>query len=191
LNTDGSFYWIDSYESENCTRGSNQIVFDASSFNIKEIYRINQTSPYDYGDGDHEYYVGGKQITREELIDYYGANHRNKRGVIFSPLDISCEYPISSEKACELASKYWGFENGMVEGAAGTTIVNRIVIVEKPNSDTLGYHICWQMEGYTNHVIDNWYGQPPRNVTTHKELFVDAITGECREYIYTEPDEID
>jgi hypothetical protein len=191
LNTDGSFYWIDSYESENCTRGSNQIAFDGSSFNIKEIYRINQTSPYDYGDGDHEYYVGGKQITREEFIDYYNANHRNKRGVIFSSLDISCEYPISSEKACELASKYWGFENGMVEGAAGTTIVNRIVIVEKPNSDTLGYHICWQMEGYTNHVIDNWYSQPARDVRTHKELFVDAITGECREYIYTEPDEID
>jgi hypothetical protein len=181
LNTDGSFYWIDSYESENCTRGSNQIVFDASSFNIKEIYRINQTSPYDYGDGDHEYYVGGKQITREEFIDYYGANHRNKRGVIFSPLDISCEYPISSEKAFELASNYWGFKSGMEEGAAGTYYILKIVILEKPNGDTQSYRIGKQAEGYTTHAIDSSSAQPPQSVSIYEELFVDAITGECFE----------
>jgi hypothetical protein len=191
LNIDGSFYWIDSYESESCIRGLNQIIFNESSFRIKEIYSIKQIGAYDYGDKGNEYYVGGKQITREEFIDYYAANHRNKRGVIFSSLDISCEYPISSEKAYELASNYWGFKNGMSEGATGTVIVNRIVILEKPNSDTLSYHICWQMEGYSNHIIDGWYSQQPHNVRTHKELFVDAITGECREYIYTEPDEID
>ncbi len=181
LNTDGSFYWIDSGELNNCTRGHNQIAFDESLLNIKEIYRIKQTSPYDYGDDDHEYYVDGKQITREEFLDYYDSNCISKTSATFSPLDVSCEYPISSEKAYEIASNYWGFESGMDEGAAGTIIVNKIVILEKPNNDTLSYHICWQMEGYTNHVSDGWYSLPPKSVIMHKELFVDAITGECRE----------
>lgn len=188
LNTNGSFYWIDSYETDNCTRGFNQITFDESSFRIKEVYRITQTSPYDYGDNDHEYYVDGKQITREEFRAYYDSNCRSKTKATFSPLDISCEYPISSEKAFELASDYWGFEHGMDEGAAGTIIVNKIVILEKPNNDRLNYHIGWQMEGYTNHVIDVCYAQPPSSVVTYKELIVDAITGECQEYIDTEPD---
>lgn len=189
LNTDGSFYWIDSYETDNCTRGCNQIVFDGSSFRIKEIYRIKQTSPYDYGDHDHEYYVDGKQITREEFLDDYDSNYRSKTRATFSPLDISCEYPISSEKAYELASNYWGFESGTEDGAAGTLYTLKIVILEKPNSDTQSYRIGYQCEGYTTHVIDSCYAQPPKSVTIHKELFVDAITGECREYIDAEPDE--
>ena len=188
LSTDGSFYWIDSYETDNCTRGYNRIAFDGSSLSIKELYRIKQTSPYDYGDNDHEYYVDGKQITREEFLDYYDSNCRSKTIATFSPLDISCEYPISSEKAFELASNYWGFESGMSDGAAGTLYVHKIVISEKPNSDTQSYRISCQCEGYTTHVIDSCYAQPPKSVTVHEELIVDAITGECREYIDTEPD---
>ena len=114
-----------------------------------------------------------------------------KKLAIFSPLDISCEYPISSEKAVELASVFWGFKSGMEEGAAGTRYVSKIVVLEKPNSGTQSYHIGWQGEGYTSHVIDSYYAQPPKSVRIYEELFVDAITGECREYIYTEPDEID
>ena len=187
LNTDGSFYWSDSYESTNCTRGYNQIAFEGSSLNIEEIYRIKQTSPYDYGDGTHEYYGGGKRITREEFSNYYG--YSAKKQAIFSPLEISCEYPISSEKAFEIASNYWGFKSGMEDGAAGTLYVSKIVILEKPNSDTHIYRIGWQAEGYTTHVIDSCYAQPPQSVTIHKELFVDAITGECREYIDITPDD--
>ncbi len=184
LNTDGSFYWSDSYEFENWTHGLNQITFNGSSLSIKEIYRIKHISPLDFYN-NYEVYVDGKQITRGEFSDY------RKFGtvVIFSPLDISCEYPISSEKAYELASNYWGFESGMSDGAAGTLIVNKIVILEKPNSDTPSYRICWQMEGYSNHAPDSPYSLPPRDVRIYEELFVDAITGECREYMDTEPDD--
>lgn len=182
LNTDGSFYWIDSYDLSNCTRGYNQIAFEGSSLRIKEIYRIKQTSPYDYGDGDHAYFVDGKQITHEEFVDYYDSNCRGTRMAIFSPLDISCVYPISSEKAFELASEFWGFKSGMYEGAAGTHIVNKIVILEKPNNGTPSYRIGWQMEGYHTHVIDSVYAQPP-SFSIYEELTVDAITGECREYV--------
>ena len=182
LNTDGSFYWIDSYDLSNCTRGHNQILFDGSLCHVKEIYRIKQTSPYDYGDGDHEYYMDGKQITHEKFRDYYDSNCRGKTMAIFSPLDISCEYPISSEKAFELASVFWGFKSGKEDGAAGSLYVLKIVILEKPNSNTQSYRIGYQWEHYSTHVIDSCYAQPPSSVRIYEELIVDAITGEVREY---------
>ena len=182
LYADGSFYWSDSYESENWTHGLNQITFDGSSLSIKEIYRIKHITPFDFYE-NLEFYVDGKHIKREEFLDY----HKSEILVIFSPLDISCEYPISSEKACEIASNYWGIESGMSEGAAGTRILHKIVILEKPNSDTQGYRISWQWEGYRNHVPDPPYSLPPKNVIIHKELIVDAITGECREYVDSVP----
>ncbi len=172
LNTDGSFYWID--YSENGYRGLNKISFDESSLSIKEIYKM---TPH-YADS-YEMYMGGKQITHQEFSDYHMSNH--KTGVIFSPLDISCEYPISSEKACEIASKYWQIENRTGEGAAGTYYIYRIVILEKPNNDTRSYRIGWQVEGYHNHVPDSYYSLPPYKVISYKELIVDATTGECLE----------
>ena len=177
LHADGSFYWSEPYESENWSHGLNQITFDGELLNIKEIYRIKHITPFDFYE-NLEFYVDGNQITRGEFLNY----HKSRILVIFSPLDISCEYPISSEKACEIASNYWEIESGMSEGAAGTRILHKIVILEKPNSDTQGYRISWQWEGYRNHVPDPPYSLPPQNVVLHKELFVDAITGECREY---------
>ncbi len=182
LNTDGSFYWSDSYESGNWIRGLNQITFNGPLLSIKEIYRIKLISPPD----DHnEYYIDGKQITREEYLGFYNSNYKTR--ATFSPLDISCECPISSEKAYEIASNYWGFESGRSEGAAGTTIIHRIVILEKPNSDTLSYRICWQMERYS-HIYDGWECLPLHDVEIYNELFVDAITGESQEYIKPEFD---
>lgn len=182
LMTDGSFYWSDPFESENWTHGLNQITFNGASLSIKEIYRIKHIAPFGFYE-DLEFYADGKQITREEFSDH----HRLGTLAIFSPLDISCEYPISSEKACEIASNYWEIENGSSEGAAGTRILHKILISEKPNGDTPSYRICWQWEGYNNHVPDSCYSLPPKSVLNNKELLVDAITGECREYTNTEP----
>ena len=182
LNIDGSFYWSDSYESENWAHGLNRITFNESSLITKEIYRIKHISPFDFYE-NLEFYVDGNQITREEFLDH----HKSVDLAIFSPFDISCEYPISSEKACELASAYWRVKSGMSEGAVGTLIVSRIVISEKPNSDTPRYRICLQTEEYRNHVPDSAYSLPPYSVTIYKELFVDAVTGECwGEYINPE-----
>ena len=184
LNTDGSFYWIDSYDLDNCTRGCNQIAFDGSSMQIKELYRIKQTSPYDYADGDdHEYYVNGKQITSEEFRNHNLSDWICQTSVVFSPLDLSCEYPISSEEACELASKYWEFESGMGDGAAGSWYVNKIVILKKPSRASQYYRIGWQAERYTNHVIDSCYAQPPTSISIYEELYIDAYTGACQRYI--------
>ena len=182
LMNDGFFYWIDSYDVNNCTRGCNRITFDGASCGVKEIYRIKQTSPYDYGEGYHEYYVDGKQITREEFRSYYDAIRVSGQLATFSPFDFSCEYPISSEKAFELASNYWGIKSGEEDGAAGSLYVSTIVILEKPNNDTLNYHIGLRWARYSTHVIDNLFGQPPSTERIYEELIVDATTGEVREY---------
>lgn len=175
LNIDGSFYWIDPVKSENWSRGLSQLVFDGVAVSFKEIYRI--TPPDD--EEAREYYVDGKPVTREEFAN--SGVIRYRMGAVFTPLDVSCAYPISSEMAYELASKHWGFKSDMEDGAAGTIYVSRIVIAKKPSSDHPWYHVYWQEEGYSNHVPDHYYSLPPKSVSTYKELLVDAVTGECRE----------
>ncbi len=174
LNTDGSFYWINSSDD---SRGLNQLSFDGSSMSIKEIYKIKYPQ-HEYYEGD-EFYMDGKQITYEEFSDYDRNHHTT--GVLFSPLDISCEYPVSSEKACEIASNYWQIESGMTDGALGTIALHKIVILEKPNGDTPSYRVGWQVEYYRNHISGDWYGMPPSHVYSYRELRIDAITGECLE----------
>ena len=176
LNTDGSFYWIDPIRSENRFRGLSQLVFDGVAVSFKEIYRI---TPPD-GEEAREYYVDGKLVTREEFANS-GVIYRT--GAVFTPLDVSCAYPISSEMAYELAYKHWGFKSDMEDGAAGSIYVSRIVIAEKPSSDHPWYRVCWQMERYSNHVPGHYYSLPPNSVYTYEELFVNAVTGECREEI--------
>ena len=176
LNTDGSFYWIDPIRSENRFRGLSQLVFDGVAVSFKEIYRI---TPPD-GEEAREYYVDGKLVTREEFANS-GVIYRT--GAVFTPLDVSCAYPISSEMAYELAFKHWGFKSDMEDGAAGSIYVSRIVIAEKPSSDHPWYRVCWQMERYSNHVPGPYYSLPPNSVYTYEELFVNAVTGECREEI--------
>ena len=175
LNTDGSFYWMDPVKSENWSRGLSQLVFDGVAVSFKEIYRISLPDDEEA----REYYVDGKLVTREEFAN--SGVIRYGMGAVFTPLDVSCAYPISSEMAYELASKHWGFKSDREDGAAGTIYVSSIVIAKKPSNDHPWYHVYWQIEGYSNHVPDHYYSLPPKSVSTYKELLVDAITGECRE----------
>lgn len=176
LNTDGSFYWMDPVESENRSRGLSQMTFEGSTASLKEIYRL---SPPDDEEA-LEYYIDGKLVTSGEFAN---SDVIYRTNAVFTPLDISCAYPISSEMAYELASNYWGVKSGITDGAAGTAYVSRIVIAEKPSSDHPWYRVCWQVEGYRSHVSGYYYSLPPKSVYTHKELIVDAVTGECREEI--------
>ena len=175
LNTDGSFYWRRLSESEGFCVGLNQLSFDGSSPVVKEIYKIvvcfAEKTPM-------AYYMSGKQITSDEYSVYY--NNNSKRFASFCPFDLSCEYPISSEDAYAIASKQWRTEDGHTEGACGKTLVSRIVILEKPNDDTMSYRICLQVEAY-NHVNHGWESQTPW-ITVHNELLVNAITGKVREH---------
>ena len=182
LNTDGSFYWSDSYESENWTRGLNQITFDGSSLSIKEIYRIKMISP---PDDINEYYMGGEQISRGEYLEYY--NHNYKTRMSFSPFEWTCLYPIAAEQAWNIANTYWNDADCRVEGAAGTTIISKVVLLDTPNSDTNYYRIALQLE-YSSHVYDGWESNSPHEIRIYKQLLVNASTGEIREYVETEVD---
>ena len=181
LNTDGSFYWRDSYGSKNWTRGLNQITFDRSSLSIKEIYRIKMISP---PDDIKEYYMGGEQISRDEYLEYY--NHNYKTRMSFSPFELTCSYPITAEQAWNLANTYWNNVDGLMEGAAGTTIVHKVALLSKPSNDSTYYHIGWQLES-CSHFYDGWESLLPK-IETYKEVYINAFTGEFREYIDTVPE---
>jgi len=180
LNTDGSFYWNDASVSGKIIFGFDRFNFDGALLCIEEIYKIQYSS-----DDTIEFYMGGKQVVYEEYLEYY--NHNNKTRMTFSPLDLSCEYPISSEQAWKLALAYWGVEEGAEDGAAGSTRFMRVVVAEKPSDDSLYYHILWQGEIYS-HIYPGWAGGSPERVETYEEVLVDAFTGECREYVTPEPD---
>ena len=182
FNTDGSFYWGDSYGSKNWTRGLNQITFDGSSLSIKEIYRIKLISP---PDDINEYYMGGESVTRDEFLSYY--NHNPKTRMSFSPFELTCSYPITANQAWNLANTYWNNLDCRSEGALGTTIIHKVVLLDTPDSDTNYYRFAWQMECFS-HFYDGWESNSPSEIVTYKQLLVNASTGKIREYVETEVD---
>ena len=175
LNTDGSFYWRDGTEEEHIVKGCSRISFDGATLITEEIYSLRYTVPPYYTDeAADEYYLNGEKTDREGFLEYY-----NKYGEIwtsFSPLDISCEYPISAEDAYNIAVKYWRL-NSEGEGALGTTIMSKAILLEKPYGDSGYYRIGLKLEHYYHHS-DGWESGSPHYEYIYKELLVDAFTGE-------------
>ena len=180
LNTNGTFFW--SFGENNMVCGLNRLVFNGSSISIEKMYEVN----IDY---DNTYYIEGKQVTYEELRDQYDYYKDCIVRKSFSPLEIDCPYPISSERALEIASGYWGVSDWDYDCAMGTTIADRIVLSSKPNDENGYYRIIWKLEYYW-HAYPCWEGQTPSATATHiyKEVTVDAFTGECRQYTEYLPD---
>ena len=179
LNTNGTFYWLTDW----WFCGLNKLVFNGSSVIVEKIYMMNM-----YEDTDPEndtYHIEGESVTYGEFTtrfnDYEGDRIVRKS---FSPLEIDCSYPISSESALEIASEYWGVSDWDYDCAMGTTIAARIVLSSKPNDEYRYYHIIWKNEHYW-HAYPCWEGQTPGTTRIYKEVIVDAYTGKCRPY--TEP----
>ena len=178
INTDGTFYWYsaDSDSTSNLiTTGLNQIAFNDSSIVIKELYRLKNV--FDYAE---EYYLDGCQVTREEYLDYYSDNY--KIWAQFSPFELSCPYPITAEKAWNIADNYLGGVDGSSESAMGTRIFFNVVITEKPTDGSEYYTVVLQEFHFCPH-IDGWQVSDPEPMYELKRLVVNAITGECREYV--------
>ena len=97
----------------------------------------------------------------------------------FSPLEIDCSYPISSESALEIASEYWEVSDWDYDCATGTTIVDRIVLSSKPSDENRYYRIIWKREDYW-HAYPCWEGQTP--ITTYIRKSITLIL------IYIEPE---
>lgn len=179
LNTDGTFYWY-STEGNYPTIGLNQITFNGSSIAIKELYRLKNVCEY-----AEEYYLGGCLATREEYLDYY--NHNHKTWVQFIPFELSCQYPITVEEAWNIADDYLENIDERQDHAAGTTIVYKVVITEKPSNNSKYYIVVLQEIHYC-HGIDGWEISNPAPSYEHDRLVVNAITGECWDYIDPIPD---
>ena len=185
LNTNGTFYWFSN--SNHWVGGLSRLVFNDSSISIEKMYEVNI-----YEDEDKDaYYIEGKPVTREEFGEQYDYYKYYSTDCIvrksFSPLEINCSYPISSERALEIASGYWGVSDWDYDCAMGTTIADRIVLSSKPSDENGYYRIIWKLEYYW-HAYPCWEGQTPGNTRIYKEVMVDAFTGECREYIEPMPD---
>ncbi|MBQ9113287.1 MAG: hypothetical protein IJY08_06875 [Clostridia bacterium] len=182
LNTNGTFYWFSNY----WVCGLSRLKFNGSSVSIKEIYAMNMHEDTD--PGNDAYYIEGEQVTYEEFIDQfndYKRDHIARKS--FSPLEIACSYPISSARALEIASEYWGVSDWDYDCAAGTTIVGRIVLSSKPSDENGYYRISWKQE-YYRHAYPCWEGQTMTHTRVYKEVTVNAYTGKCREYTEPMPD---
>ena len=180
LNTDGTFYWKDSSVAGNCEVGLNKIIFEGETLTIKNIYSIQYlTAEID------AYYMGGESVTRDEFLSYY--NYNPKTRMSFSPFELTCSYPITANQAWNIANTYWNDADCREEGAAGTTIISKVVLLDTPDSDTNYYRIAWQLE-YASHSYDGWESNSPYEIEIYKQLFVNASTGKIREYVETEVD---
>ena len=185
LNTNGTFYWFSN--SNYWVGGLSRLVFNDSSISIEKMYEVNI-----YEDEDKDaYYIEGKPVTREEFGEQYDYYKYYSTDCIvrksFSPLEIDCSYPISSERALEIASEYWGVSDWDYDCAMGTTVADRIVLSSKPSDENGYYRIIWKWEYYW-HAYPCWEGQTPSTTYIYEEVIVDAFTGECREYIEPMPD---
>lgn len=87
---------------------------------------------------------------------------------------------ISSEEAWKIANAYWGNPDGFQDGACGTTSTARVVLREDPYDDIRYYHFVCQAEYDHHHEVEGEWGI--YSVHDHREVLVDALTGECKPY---------
>lgn len=186
LRTDGTFYWNDFSAEGNWEGGLNKIIFDGATLNIKSICGLKyfENSVVNYYESDYyEHYINGEAVTRSEYLDFY----TRKTSMTFTPFEPTCSYPITAEQAWNLANAYWNNADGSNEGAVGTLVVYKVVLLDTPNSDTNDYRIALQAEFFSNHDIRKDYN-PPKEIRLYEQLLVNAFTGEVREYVEPEVD---
>ena len=168
LKTDGSFDW--NHNGERFEYGSNQIYFEGAELKIKELWRI-----VDDGQPNAEYYIDGKRVSHEEILEYFERNP--KTNVDYSPIDKTWYDRISLEEAYEIAKDHLRFRDEP-DGAAGKTIVPKLIEIDMPDDESVYYHFLWINE-YYDHRMEGWENRAPYSMEVHKEVLVDVTTGEC------------
>ena len=116
LKTDGTFLWNDASDADPFCYGGGQFYFDGTTLKVKEIYKIvNGFEP------NAEYYIDGRQVTYEELLDFNGS--RRPALVEFTALESPWLKTLSLEEALEIAETYWyeryGIRSGDVDSDTG------------------------------------------------------------------------
>ena len=172
FNTDGSFHWYDSTETEEWECGLNKAIFDGETLNVKSIYRLQ----YYKNPTKYEYFVEGEAVTEDEYYAYC-AHHKQKERMKFSQFELMSSYPITAEQAWNLANEYWDNQDGSSECSAGTIWTAKIVLIDTPKPDTNYYRFAFQEES-TSNVADGGECMPPYHINVHDQILVNAFTGE-------------
>ena len=174
LNTDGTFYWYDSFESSGRACGLSRIVFVAQTLNVKPIYSLEvSANPTKY-----EYFVEGQVVTGNEYYDYQHDQNVHRKSVKFSQFELACSYPISAQQAWDLANAYWDDQDGCAECSAGTAWTVRIAMIDTPNSETNAYRFAFLVECNSGGGLEGYECMPPHTVREHDQILVNASTGE-------------
>ena len=170
LHTDGSYDW--NHTGENFEYGESQIYFEGAELKTKNLYRIVND-----GEPNAEYYIEGKQATLEELQNYIGDTP--KKNVEFFTLEVPWQKIITLEEAMEIASEYWGVEDGFTDYGAGSMWIYHFILLDPPWSTGGYYHIGLQVDHYGRD------GNDLRVLlgSSMKHLFVGSVTGKCQEYV--------
>lgn len=98
LNTDGSYNW--NHTGQDFEYGEDQLAFDGAELKSKELWRIVND-----GEPNAKYYIGDKQVTREEILKYIEDNPKTR--IEFSPLEASWLNKVSLYQAITIAKNYW------------------------------------------------------------------------------------
>ncbi|MBQ5834254.1 MAG: hypothetical protein IIW36_05505 [Clostridia bacterium] len=191
FNTDGTFYWSDPSVPESWEGGLSKIIFDGERLNTQTIcsLKYSEKSVINYYETDHyEYYINGEAATYSEFQDVY----RFRTSMRFTPFAPTSAYPITTQQAWNIANAHWDNLDGCSEGAVGTLVSYKVVLLGIPNSDTSAYHVALQAEFFSNHDIRH-YCIPPEEIRSEGQILVDAFTGEVSEYdnIPSQPSEND
>ena len=170
FNTDGTFYWCNSPETEGTECGLNQIVFSGETLNVRSIYGLKHSKHPDL------YLVEGKAVTEAEYYDYRAA-HCFKESMKFSQFEPDCSYPITAEQAWNLANAYWNYQDGRKEQSAGTIWTARIALIDTPNSETNAYRFAFQVAWNAGGGMEGYECMPPFSIREHDQILVNAFTG--------------
>ena len=166
-------YW--KYTGQNFECGWSKIYFKGTELKTNELYRI--VSEGESNAEYYEYYMECKPVTKEEFLK--NINYGLELQLQFDPLEVSWQKKITSEEALQIASEYWGTEDGFTDYGAGSMWICRIMILDFPSSAWGYYHIRLQIDHYgRDHndlrvLIEN----------RMEHLFVGSVTGDCQDYV--------
>lgn len=156
LNTDGSYSW--NHTGQDFEYGQSKIYFEGAELKSKELSCVVND-----GEPNAEYYIEGKQVTKEEILKYIEDNPKTK--VEFSALCMPWQKTISLESAMEIASEYWHERYQIMPGDKDSHTGFPYAILPKHSyNENYLIALAWLVEG--------------SHYSTIEMIEIDAFTGE-------------
>jgi hypothetical protein len=102
----------------------------------------------------------------------------------FSQFELTSTYPITAEKAWDLANAYWDHQDGCKDAGAGTTWTAKIELIDTPNAEREYYRFAFQVESTSNGGGEGDECKPPYQIKMYDQILVNAFTGEVTAFTY-------